>query len=157
MTRKLDESLQQYKSIHFRKEDDSYLGTSMSDDSSIILNSRGKKRSRSQHEGDVTTRSGEQNKLFHNLRSYFDSNFSEALKKKERLAKKIRSDPHKLKCRGNELQLDFNDSIIAQLESITRHIKNKLTKKSLKGIKKATADLETWNKMIKIADKSPGG
>ena len=144
MTRKLDESLQQYKSIHFRKEDDSYLGTSMSDDSSIILNSRGKKRSRSQHEGDVTTRSGEQNKLFHNLRSYFDSNFSEAQKENE-------------KCRGNQLQLDFNDSIIAQLESITRHIKNKLTKKSLKGIKKATADLETWNKMIKIADKSPGG
>ena len=58
---------------------------------------------------------------------------------------------------GNQLQLDFNDSIIAQLESITRHIKNNLTKKSLKGIKKVITDLDTRNKMIKIADKSPGG
>ena len=88
----------------------------MSDDSSIILNSRGKKRSRSQHEGDVSIRSGDQNKLFHNLRSYFDSKFSEAQKENERLAKKIRSKPHKLKYRRNQLQLDFNDSIIAQLE-----------------------------------------
>ena len=70
-------------------------------------------------------RSGEQNKLFHDLRSNFDSKFSEARKENERLAKKIRTDPHKLKYRGN--QLDFNDSIIAQLESITHHIN--LTKK----------------------------
>ena len=38
--------------------------------------------------------------------------------------------------------------------AIRGHIKNSLTKKSLKGIKKAIADLETRNKMIKIADKS---
>ena len=38
---------------------------------------------------------------------------------------------------------------------ITRHIKNNLTKNSLKDIKNAIADLETRNKMIKIADKSP--
>ena len=38
---------------------------------------------------------------------------------------------------------------------ITRHIKNNLIKNSLKGIKNAIADLETRNKMIKIADKSP--
>ena len=69
------------------------------------------------------------------------------------MAKKIRTNPHKLKYRGNQLQLDFNDSIIAQLKSITRHIKNNLTKKLLKSIKKAIADLETRNKMIKIADK----
>ena len=72
------------------------------------------------------------------------------------MAKKIRTDPHKLKYRANQLQIDFNDSIIAQLESITRHIRNNLTKKSLKGIKKGIADLETRNKMIKIADKSLG-
>ena len=72
-------------------------------------------------------RSGEQNKLFHDLRSNFDSKFREARKENERLAKKIRTDPHKLKYRGNQLQLDFNDSIIAQLESITHHIN--LTKK----------------------------
>ena len=46
---------------------------------------------------------------------------------------------------------------MAQLESITHHIRNNLTKKSLKGIKKAIADLETRNKMIEIADKSYGG
>ena len=56
-----------------------------------------------------------------------------------------------------QLQLHFNDSIIAQLEFITRHIKNNLTKKSLKGMKMTIADLETRNKMIKIANKSPGG
>ena len=100
---------------------------------------------------------GEKNKLFHDLRSYFDSKFCEARKENERLAKKIRTDPHKLKYRGNQLQLDFNDSIIAQLGSITCHIKNNLVKKSLKGIKKAIADLETRNKMVQIADKSPGG
>ena len=70
---------------------------------------------KSQDEGDVTMRSGEQNKLFHDLRSYFDLKFSEARKENERLANKIRTDPHKL---GNQLQLDFNNSIIAQL--ITR-------------------------------------
>ena len=125
----------------------------MSDDSSIIINRRGKKLRRVQDEGDVNMRSGEKNKLFHDLRSYFDSKFSEARKENERLAKKIRTNPHKLKYRGNQLQLDFNDSIIAQLKSITRHIKNNLTKKLLKSIKKAIADLETRNKMIKIADK----
>ena len=124
----------------------------MSDNSSIIINRRGKKRCRVQDEGDVSMRSGKQNKLFHELRSYFDSKFSVARKENERLAKKIRTDPHKLKYRGNQLQLDFNDSIMAQLESITHHIRNNLTKKSLKGIKKAIADLETRNKMIKIAD-----
>ena len=129
----------------------------MSDDSSIIINRRGKKLRRVQDEGDVNMRSGEKNKLFHDLRSYFDSKFSEARKENERLAKKIRTDLHKLKYRGNQLQIDFNDSIIAQLEPITPHIKNNLTKKSLKGIKKVIADLETQNKMIKIADKSSGG
>ena len=92
----------------------------------------------SQDEGDVTMRSGEQNKLFHDLGSYFNLKFSEARKENERLANKIRTDPHKLKYSGNQLQLDFNNSIIAQL--ITRHIKNNLTKKSLKGIKKAITD-----------------
>ena len=131
--------------------------TNMSGDSSIVINRSGKKRRRVQDEGDVSMRSGEQNKLFHDLRSYFDSKFSEARKENERLAKKIRTDTHELKYRGNQLQLDFNDSIIAQLESNTHHIKNNLTKKSLKGIKKAIADLKTRNEMIKIADKSPGG
>ena len=129
----------------------------MSDDSSIIINRTGKKRRRVQDEGDVRMRSGEQNKLFHDLRSYFDSKFSEARKENERLAKKIRTDTHELKYRGNQLQLDFNDSIIAQLESNTHHIKNNLTKKSLKGIKKAIADLEIRNEMVKVADKSAGG
>ena len=73
------------------------------------------------------------------------------------MAKNIRTDPNKLKYRGNQLQLDFNDSIIAKLESNTHHIKNNLTKKSLKGIKKAIADLKTRNRMIKIVDKLPGG
>ena len=87
--------------------------------------------------------SGEQNKLLYYLRSYFDSKFSEARKENERLAKEIRTNPHKLKYRGNQLKLDFNDSIIAQLESITCHIRNNLTKKSFKVIKKAITDLET--------------
>ena len=114
----------------------------MSDDSSIIINRRGKKRGRVQDEADVSTRRGETNKLFHDLRSYFDSKFREAQKENEILAKKIKTDLHKLKYRGNQLQLDFNDSIIAQLESITRHIKNNLTKKSLKGIKKGDCRIE---------------
>ena len=49
----------------------------MSDDSNIITNRRGKKRRRVQDEGDVSMRSGEQTKLFNDLRSYFDSKFSE--------------------------------------------------------------------------------
>ena len=129
----------------------------MRDDSSIIINRRRKKRHRVQDEADISMCSGETNKLFYDLRSYSDSKFSEARKKNERLAKKIKTDSHKIKYRGNRLQLDFNDSIIAQLYSITRHIKNNLNKKSLKGIKKVIAELETRNKMIKLADKSPGG
>ena len=85
----------------------------MSDDSSIIINRRGKKRRRVQDEGDASMCSGEQNKSFCDLWSYFDSKFSEARKGNERLAKKIRTYPHKLKYRGNQLQLDLNDSIIA--------------------------------------------
>ena len=69
----------------------------MNDDSNIILNRKGKKWRRVQGEGDVSMRSGEQTKLFHDLRSYFDSKFSETWKENERLAKKIRTDPHKLK------------------------------------------------------------
>ena len=39
----------------------------MSDDSSVIINRRGKKQRRVQDEEDVSMRSGEQNKLFHDL------------------------------------------------------------------------------------------
>ena len=106
----------------------------MRDDSSIIINRRRKKRHRVQDEADISMCCGETNKLFYDLRSYSDSKFSEARKENERLAKKIKTDSHKIKYRGNRLQLDFNDSIIAQLYSITRHIKNNLNKKSLKGI-----------------------
>ena len=56
----------------------------MSDDSSAIINRRGKKQCRVQDEEDVSMRSGEQNKLFHDLRSYFDSKFSEKLERKTR-------------------------------------------------------------------------
>ena len=71
----------------------------MSDDSSIIINRRGKKRRRVHDKGDVSMRNGEQNKLFHDLRGYFDSKLSEARTENKRLAKKIRTDPHKLKYR----------------------------------------------------------
>ena len=59
----------------------------MSDSSSIITNRRGKKWRRVQDERDVSMRSGEQNKLFHDLRNYFDSKFSEAQKENKRSAK----------------------------------------------------------------------
>ena len=101
----------------------------MSHGSSIIINKRGKKQLRVQDEGDVSMRGRQKNKFFHDLRSYSDSKFSEARKENERLAKKIRTDPHKLKYRDNQLQLDFNYFIIAQLESITHYIKNNLTRK----------------------------
>ena len=51
----------------------------------------------------------------YDLRNYFHSKFSEARKENEGLAKKIRTDLHERKYRGNQLQLYFNDSIIAQL------------------------------------------
>ena len=101
----------------------------MSHGSSIMINRRGKKRRRVRDEGDVRMRGREKNKFFHDLRSYFDSKFSQARKENERLAKKIRTDPHKLKYRDNQLQLDFNYSVIAQLESITHYTKNNLTRK----------------------------
>ena len=52
-------------------------------------------------------RSGEKNKLFYDLRSYFDSKFSEAQKENERLAKKIRTDLHKLKYRHKTTPATF--------------------------------------------------
>ena len=52
--------------------------TNISDDSSIITNRRGKKRHRVKDEGDLSKRSGEQNKLFYDLRSYFDSKLRES-------------------------------------------------------------------------------
>ena len=58
--------------------------TNMSNDSSIIISRRGKKRRRVRNEGDVSMDIGEQNRLFHDLRSYFDSKFSEARKENER-------------------------------------------------------------------------
>ena len=58
--------------------------TNMSNDSSIIISRRGKKRRKVRNEGDVSMDIGEQNRLFHDLRSYFDSKFSEARKESER-------------------------------------------------------------------------
>ena len=58
--------------------------TNMSNDSSIIISRRGKKRRKVRNEGDVSMDIGEQNRLFHDLRSYFDSKFSEARKENER-------------------------------------------------------------------------
>ena len=72
----------------------------MSDDSSIIINRRGKKRRRVQDEAGVSMRSRETNKLFHDLRSYFDSKFSEAQKENERLAKKSKPIRTNLNARG---------------------------------------------------------
>ena len=53
----------------------------MSHGSSIMINRRGKKRRRVQDEGDVSMRGREKNKFFHDLRSYFDSKFSQAQRK----------------------------------------------------------------------------
>ena len=58
--------------------------TNMSNDSSINISRRGKKRRKVRNEGDVSMDIGEQNRLFHDLRSYFDSKFSEARKENER-------------------------------------------------------------------------
>ena len=57
--------------------------TNMSDDS-IIISRRGKKRRRVHNEGDVSINIGGQNRLFHDLRRYFDSKFSEVRKENER-------------------------------------------------------------------------
>ena len=58
--------------------------TNMSDDSSINISRRGKKRRRVHNEGDVSINIGGQNRLFHDLRRYFDSKFSEVRKENER-------------------------------------------------------------------------
>ena len=77
----------------------------MRDDSSIIINRRRKKRHRVQDEADISMCSGETNKLFYDLRSYSDSKFSEARKENERLAKKIKTDSHKIKYRETDSNL----------------------------------------------------
>ena len=65
----------------------------MTADSSTSINWRGK-RSRELDEGNSKISNEESNKLFHNLKKYFESKFGEVYKVNERLAKNIKTLPH---------------------------------------------------------------
>ena len=92
-------------------------------------------------------------KIFHDLKSYFNSKFKEVQKETKRLAKRINTETHQLKYRRNQLQLGFNNSVTAHLDSITNPIKNSSTEKLLEGVKRVICDFQIQKELTNIAHK----
>ena len=59
--------------------------------------------------------------------------------------------------KGNEIQVDFNESIVEKLLELKDLVQAGSQKRSTKIIDEIIADLDYRNKLCKLADRSPGG
>ena len=93
-------------------------------------------------------------KYFHIKLSAIKEQFTE---ENEKLAKRIEIDLQpKLLYRSNQVQYELGNSAVAQLDDLLKLLKKQSIKKTLKMRKNLTVDIKSRNKLITIADKSPG-
>lgn len=93
------------------------------------------------------------------LRDYLEEKFA-------LLADNVKSDlksqnkrkrEHEFKYKANQKQFDFNSDIKEDLEDIMKLVKEGSKHRSSKLIKDVISKIDTRNKLIRIADKSPAG
>ena len=70
---------------------------------------------------------------------------------------KKRKKDHDFKYKANKKQFEFNSDLRDDLEDILKLIEVGSKRRASKKIKKLIQDIDTRNKLIRIADKSPGG
>ena len=102
------------------------------------------------------------NKAIKNLKTYFNSNFSDIQqqfsKAYEKLAKRMKTDSkYKSRYKSNQIQFDFNESICDKAGTIVKPIKNGSQKRASKLAKSIKEDTERRNELLKIGDKSIAG
>ena len=102
------------------------------------------------------------NKAIKNLKTYFNSNFSDIQqqfsKVYEKLAKRMNTDSkYKSRYKSNQIQFDFNESICDKANTIVKPIKNGSQKRASKLAKSIKEDTERQNELLKIGDKSIAG
>ena len=88
------------------------------------------------------------------LKSYFDEKIS-TLKKDIKPKKRKRE--HEFKYKLNEKQFVFNDSVAEKLKELQDLLQEGSKKRSSKLVNVILEDIKERNKLIRIADKSPGG
>ena len=93
-------------------------------------------------------------------RNYFDKKFSSL--KRELVGKcdapmKKRKTEVNLKFTSNQKQLDFNTSLDERIEEVVHLVKQGYSSKPLKRLAEIKSCIHKRNKLIKIADRSPGG
>ena len=92
------------------------------------------------------------------LKFYFDNKFASLKRDMQSEVKKRKRDhDHEFKYKANKKQFEFNKNIKDDLEEVLKLIEEGSKKRSSKKIKGIMEDIDTRNKMIRIADKSPGG
>ena len=93
---------------------------------------------------------------FNKLKDYLDQQFQDF--KDDFVPAKSKSkkdkDFNKQSCK---VQYEFNDEQIRLVEKALYHLKHKNTKKAKSKLKDLNKNLKKRNKLVKIADKSPGG
>ena len=102
------------------------------------------------------------NKAIKNLKTYFNSNFSDIQqqfsKVYEKLAKITKTDSkYKSRYKSNQIQFDFNESICDKVDNIVKLIKNGSQKRASKLAKSIKEDTERRNELLKVGDKSIAG
>lgn len=92
------------------------------------------------------------------IKNYFDSKFSSL--KKELQSKKPsqkRKREHEFKHKSNKKQFEFNSKLLEDLEDLSKLAAEGSKRRSSKMIKRIIEDINSRNKLIRMADKSPAG
>ena len=95
------------------------------------------------------------------LKSYFDKNLSalknEILNEQDTKTKKSSQKQLEFRYKSNQKQFEFNEEIKGMLETSIQLIQKGSKHRSVKKLKDATDLLNSRNKLVRIADKSPAG
>ena len=94
------------------------------------------------------------------LKEYLDDKFStlvEGVKADLKESSKKRKRDHDFKYKANKKQYEFNSTMKEELEDILKLVGEGSKHRSSKKIKSLMKDIDSRNKLIRIADKSPAG
>jgi len=95
------------------------------------------------------------------LKSYFDKNLSalknEILNEQDTKTKKSSQKQLEFRYKSNQKQFEFNEEIRGMLETSIQLTQKGSKHRSVKKLKDATDLLNSRNKLVRIADKSPAG
>ena len=114
-----------------------------------------RRRILSTSEDDDSTADQSSNETFNKIKTYLDQQFEEF--REELPNKKKRNKEKEFKKQSCKVQYEFNEEQLRLVDKALSCIKHKNSKKAKSKLKEIRKNLKKRNKLVKIADKSPGG